>query len=461
MSDSLRYPRGVRPASPTARRRERLVLDHWLAEARAYGYYEVGLPALAFADVYQRHHNAAAERIYEFEDRGGRRLALVSDALIAWLHAVHTMSTDELTEHRVSYVCPVFRYRKARRRAFHQMGLGYLVADPCHRTHPDLVLRELIGALDRFALSLDTVFRITLAAPGLWPRLLSRTERRLDLPLGRLGRDELAALLRTLALPPWVADAVHRTAVPVAELDRRVRQAAGAEAPELRFLAAELGRLHALAVDVCTRRPRLEVAVDLGDLHAAEFHSGIGLQIYTRSGVRVGDGGEYSAFASTLLGRNVTCCSLVFGMERLAENLEMQIPMPDVMVAALLPRRETDFKTVEAAEDLADRLRSYGGRAVLHTSGRNLPQVLRAAQHLGVRALFLLGARELAGQVVLFQDLAASRPATYLPLADAVAIGVRLSAPGGPIRSERGDWNDRSYPRMGQQADPGIYRPGQ
>ena len=392
--DLLAYPRGVRPSGVTERRVERAMLNQWLAAAESYGYLEVGLPSLAYAKSFASGHSAAGERVYQFPDRSGRELTLVSDGFIAWVQAVCAVGSPEVSEHRVSYLCPIYRYRKSRRRAFHQMGIGYLRlgADEPRREE----LAELLRVVDRFAAACRAKFTVQLSHPGMWRTLFEMLGSWPRRPVGQL---DPVGLIEELTQLPVAGDRLAATA--------RTGKAELSGVPGIdQTVTRGLGELAALAVEVEGHCPQLTVTTSLADLHAAEFYRGVSFQLFTETGFRLGDGGDCSALAGELLGQRATCASLAFGFENVATELDLPDPGRRLMLATL------GDEPTQLAGQLAADLRAAGWDVTVSHTVKSVARIRRAAQAVGIDKVVILGPREIRDGTVSFHDLRSDDPPT-------------------------------------------------
>jgi histidyl-tRNA synthetase len=88
MADSgrpLALPRGFHDSDPTRTAVYQTLQQEWFNASSLAGYQPVSIPPVGFADTFTTGHHAAGQKLYQFTDRRGRNLALVSDSLPAVL----------------------------------------------------------------------------------------------------------------------------------------------------------------------------------------------------------------------------------------------------------------------------------------------------------------------------------------------------------------------------------------
>ncbi|MDT5026794.1 MAG: histidyl-tRNA synthetase, partial [Micromonosporaceae bacterium] len=79
----LGLPRGFHDVGPARMALVQALRTQWSDTCSLFGYQAVEVPPVGFAETFTTGHHAADGRFYEFPDRRGRRLALVSDSLPA------------------------------------------------------------------------------------------------------------------------------------------------------------------------------------------------------------------------------------------------------------------------------------------------------------------------------------------------------------------------------------------
>ncbi|MBF6216211.1 ATP phosphoribosyltransferase regulatory subunit [Nocardia puris] len=340
-------PRGFSDADSTRTAALRRVEHRWFEKCALAGFRAVEVPPVGFADTFTTGHYASGDRIYRFPDRRGRELALVSDSLPALLRFA---GTHRLPEQRLSYRCPVFRYERKPRRYFHHLGLMELTRPTIEQANQISALRRLISTVTAFLPS-SLAADFTISNPAIWfdlVRMFVRPEQVGDYVdrLRRVPVDERQAML--------VADNAPPAAVAVADLlaQRRPHDDTTTVPEPIRS-----GIDCARQLVEQLRRQRIRADTDLNELHASEFHDGLAF-VVRHNGVVLGDGGNYSSFASKFLGFPTSAYAAVTGLERITDLTDSSAE--PVRAADLAILSFPDHLSTEHAHHLVANLRGRG-----------------------------------------------------------------------------------------------------
>lgn len=369
-------------AHPEQAETYRRLREAWFNASALAGYQPVEVPPVGFADTFTTGHNAAGDRTYQFTDRKGRQLALVSDSLPALLRLAHGRS---LPEQRLSHCTQIFRYERRPRRCFHQLGILETAQGPA-------TLTQQRWATARLALTLAGFLRDHLPAGfvvfdlGIWRHIVDRSFGS-SLAVSALHRLQHApacqwpAMLHAMGAGP---DSVR-----VAEqlvLDRRDQglitgdDVIDERIENCRSLAAHL------------RRHEVTAEIDLAELHAAEFHDGPAFLVQPEGQERlIGDGGSYGLFGRNFLNAPTAVYSTVVGLERLADLSGKVASAPPADIAVLIDPQEA---TIALADSICMNLRQHGVRVWDTLLTGPLRQHLRDIARLQIPYSTVIGARE-------------------------------------------------------------------
>lgn len=397
MADNSRHldlPRGFHDSTPErAATYERLRRD-WFATCSLAGYQPVEVPPVGFQDTFTHGHHAAGNRLYPLTDRSGRELALVSDSLPAVLRLAHSR---RLREQRLSYCCPVFRYVRRPRRYFHQLGLMEVVAGPSDLAVQHRSTRRLAQVVATF-LAPRLKVRFTAADPGLWRDLIANTNSAQSELLDSLRRHparERPGLLSAAGCSPEIAEIANALADDASMSSEDAKRALSNCPPGVRDRVT-----HAHDLAAAIRQCGASCEVDLGCLHASEFHDGPAFQVRPEQGRLLGDGGTYDVFASAFLGTVASANSAIIGLERLAD-LQGDGPQCAADVATIA---HPDAETIAHAEALNLRLRHAGIRVWDVVQTARLDHHLRDIAAVGIPLAIVVGQRELDSAICTVRD---------------------------------------------------------
>jgi histidyl-tRNA synthetase len=392
-SGPVQAPRGTRDVLwPESWRWEQLVARFAQLAQRA-GFGLVLNPMFEDVRVFRRgigdDSEVVGKEMYEFEDRGGRRLALRPEGTASVVRA--------FVQHRPPlpfkawYVTPAFRYERAaagRYRQHHQVGVEALGTDD-----PDLDVEvvtlatsvtEILG-LRHVELSLNSM-GCGDCRPGYLALLLAHLDDHRDAlcdehrdryrsnPLRVLDCKTPACRAAT-AQAPWLVDSLDE---PCAVHFARVR--AGLDAIGVAYrLEPRLVR----GFDYYTRTT-FELAAEA--LEAAQN--------------AVGGGGRYNGLVEQLGGPPTPGIGFGMGIERLLLACDAEgvagdpTPAPEIFVV--------DLTGGEVARDLVAELRRAGLFAERAYDGRSMKAQLKLADRSGAALTAIVGADEVAaGEVTL------------------------------------------------------------
>jgi len=410
---------------PDSARWEALIAE-FARRAQHAGFGLVLNPMFEDAAVFTRgigdESDVVRKEMYEFEDRGGRAVALRPEGTASVVRAF--VQHRPPVPWRAWYVTPAFRYERpqaGRYKQHHQLGVEVLGTDD-----PDVDVEVIVLAADFYR----------------WLGL-----RRVELAVNSMGCARcrpayLAALGHYLEEHRQELCDEHRdryTANPLRVLDckRAPCRAATEHAPRITdFLdeacAAHLARVRGglEALDVAYRMdPRLVRGLDYYTRTTFEFAA----TSLTAAQNAVGGGGRYDGLAEAIGGPPSPGIGFGIGIERLllacdAEGVfPLDAPVPDVFVV--------DVTGGEAARDVTAELRRAGLGAVRAYDGRSLKAQLKAADRSGASVAVIVGPEELAAGTVTLRPMRGPGPQEAVPRAGLVE---RLTGPaGGPREGVR------------------------
>jgi histidyl-tRNA synthetase len=392
----LRAPAGTHDVLwPESVRWEELVAE-FARRARVAGFGLVVSPMFEDAGLFRRgigdESDVVRKEMYEFEDRGGRAVALRPEGTASVVRAF--VQHRPPVPWRAWYVTPAFRYERPQAGRFkqhHQLGV------------------EVLGTDDA-----DVDVEVIALAAGLYGWLgLSQV----DLAVNSMGCGECRGAYVT-ALAAYLEE--HR-----AELCDEHRERFGAnplrvldcKRPACRAVTEGAPRITDYLDEACAAHlARVRAGLDAqGIAHRLEPRLVRGLDYYTRTTFEfsaraltsaqnaVGGGGRYDGLAEAIGGPPTPGIGFGIGIERLllacdAEGVFPVAPRPpDAFVV--------DLTDGTAARDLVAELRAAGLSALRAYDGRSGKAQFKQADRSGARFVLVVGPEELARQVVAVRPL--------------------------------------------------------
>ena len=414
-----RAPTGTHDVLPPESWRWQRFVDAFAKRADRYGFGMVHTPIFEDARVFRRGIGAESEvvgkEMYEFEDRGGRLLALRPEGTASIVRAF--VQHRPATPWRAWYVTPSFRYERpqaGRYRQHHQVGVEALGSED-----PDVDVEVIALAwgflaelgLDKVSLQLNSM-GCGECRPGyvedLRELLVAHAEELCDEHAPRFASNPLRVLdckkapcIAVTMDAPKIADSLCASCRTHHD---RVREGLG----ELEISFVENQRL-VRGFDYYTRT-------------TFEFTSG------ALEGAQnaVGGGGRYDGLVEMLGGPATPGIGFGIGIERclLALDAEGVAPAQPPTPAAFV----VDLTGGEAARRIVSSLRELGLKVERAYDARSMKAQMKAADRSGAPIALIIGAEELASGSVTIRMLrhdAEQRTVTVAALlADVETTGV-------------------------------------
>lgn len=423
MADAPRFqaPKGTFDVLPPASGRWQELLARFAGVAGRAGYGLVIDPLFEDIGVFLRGIGEGSEvvtkEMYEFEDKGGRRLALRPEGTASVVRA--------FVQHRPPlpfkawYATPAFRYeapQAGRYRQHHQLGVEALGSED-----PDLDV-EVVALAHDFYRSL-----------GL---------RRVSVKVNSMGdrdclpayREALGAFLesRRARLCPEHREKAAANPLRVLDCKKPECRAATEDAPRIEDFLCEPCRKHFERV-----RAGLE---DVGIEHTVEFRLVRGFDYYTRTTFEfaaealsaaqnaIGGGGRYDGLVESLGGPPTPGIGFGMGIERLLLTCDAEgvLPVPTAQVDVFV----VDVTGGTEALALTTELRRAGMRADRAFDGRSMKAQLRAADRSGAGVAVIVGDEERGAATAVVKALRGDQGQRTVPRAE-VVHEVRLLLEGG------------------------------
>jgi histidyl-tRNA synthetase len=419
---AARAPSGTHDVLWPESARWEALLSAFASQVEAAGYGLAHTPLFEDVRVFRRgigeDSDVVGKEMYEFEDRGGRALALRPEgtAPIARAFVQHRPPLPW----KAWYATPAFRYERpqaGRYRQHHQLGVEALGPED-----PDLDA-EVISLADGFFRSLG------LASFGL--RLNSMGDG-----VCRPGYLEVLSAYLTEHRHQLCSEHGRRLeANPLRALDckRPECRAAAAGAPVFtdhlcdpcrRHFERVGSGLHALGVPFVLDH-RLVRGFDYYTRTAFEFSS----EALEAAQNGIGGGGRYDGLVEMLGGPATPGIGFGIGIERLLLACDAEGVFP--AVPAPLDAFVVDDAGGESARDLTAALRRAGLRADRSFDGRSLKAQLRSADRSGARVAVIIRGEEVAAGTATVRPLRGTGEQRTVPLVE-LAAAVRESAGQGP-----------------------------
>jgi histidyl-tRNA synthetase len=407
---TLQAPKGTRDILHPESARVRGLVDIFAAQASLAGYGQIVVPMFEHVEVFHRLGEATdvvTKEMFEFDDRGGRRLALRPEQTASVVRAY--VEHRPLLPWKAWYAGSNFRaenVQRGRYRQFDQVGVEVLgVDDP----YADV---EVITLAWRFFAALGmqqvTLLLNSLGDAGDRARYVDALRAYFRAHESDLSAESRATLERN---PLRVLDSKRGSDAPVVAGAPAIAGYLSEPAAE-HFATVQRG-LTALGVPF-TLAPRLVRGLDYYQRTTFEFQSAA----LDASQNAVGGGGRYDGLAEDLGGPPTPGIGFALGVERtlLACDDEGVFAPPAAGVDVFV----VDTTGGHAALELTDALRRSGVSCDRAFENRSMKSQMKVADRSGARLALLVGSNELEAGTVTVRDMRGDTGQAAVPLADAV-----------------------------------------
>ena len=396
----FRAPVGTRDVLPPESARWERLVALFAGQVERAGYGLVLSPMFEEVGVFERvgeGTDVVGKEMYDFEDKGGRRVALRPEGTASVVRAyVQHRPTPPF---KAWYTAPNFRYERpqaGRFRQHHQLGVEALGTDDADLDVEVVALAWTVcGAV---GLSRVTLLLNSLGDQACRPAYL----------------EELRAFLAGAALCDEHVTTFEKNPLRVLDCKREPCRVATEAAPRLVDRLCETCAAHFARV-----RAGLE---SLGVPYTLQPRLVRGLDYYTRTTFElagealdsaqnaVGGGGRYDKLAEALGGPPTPGMGFGLGIERLllAADAEGVFPLPALAVDVWV----IDTAGSTAAIGLTHELRAAGVSADRSFGGRSMKSQFKSADRSGARLAAIVGAQESAEGTVTLRDLRSGEQTT-------------------------------------------------
>lgn len=380
--------------APESARVETLVAA-FARTCRLAGYGLIISPMFEDVGVFRRgvgdESDVVRKEMYEFEDKGGRHLALRPEATAPVVRAY--LQHRPPTPWKCWYATPAFRYERpqaGRYRQFHQLGIEAIGSDD-----PDLDV-EVIALLSDFYRDVGLTH--------------------FTLRLNTMGNGECRPIW-VAALSGYLESHASQLCAEHAEVwSRNPIRVLDCKRPECLAHRPEMPTIDAYLCEEC-RRHDARVTEGLKALEIPferDEYLVRGLDYYTRTTFEfgsdaldsaqnaIGGGGRYDGLAGLLGGPETPGVGFALGIERLllAADAEGALVVDSATEVCVV-----DLIGGDAARDLAHELRRAGIAAERAFDRRSMKAQLRYADASGAQYALIVGEREAASRMVAIRPL--------------------------------------------------------
>lgn len=395
----IERPRGTRDFPPEEMKRRRAVEQKMREIAERWGYEEVQTPTFEHVELFTlRSGEEIVKEMYDFEDKGGRRLALRPELTAPVIRMYVNEMKLRTKPLRLYYFGNCFRYerpQKGRFREFWQFGTELIGAGTPEAEAESIALAYTILK------ELNVEFELQIGHVGLIRSVLGDVSEELKNRVMRLiDKGELDAavqMLRDCGAAGCVDDLLNLVSLSgdVAAIDEAseiLKNKGEAAISELKGL---LEALECYDVDF-----KLNFSIARG----LDYYTGMVFEAYATKGLgaqrQICGGGSYR-LAALFGGDNAPSTGFAIGFDRVMEICEVpEVRRLKVVVAPVGRERDVRKAAVTVAEQLREEFVTY-----VDVMRRSLSAQLSFADAVGADFAVIIGKKELSESKVLVRDL--------------------------------------------------------
>jgi histidyl-tRNA synthetase len=389
------------------------IFEAWRRVSKRYGYLEYDAPPLEALELYaEKSGEELVGQLYEFTDKGDRRIALRPEMTPSLARILAERSKAMPKPIRWFAIPQLFRYERQQRGRLREH----------YQWNVDLVGEGGIEAdAEVLAVALDGLVELGLTATDVRARVSDRIL--------------LGAVLAALGVPAERERAAFGV-IDKIERESRERVAAKLTGPEVgldaasaaRLLAlfeglgiekveAGLGSVPAVASRLADLRRFIQVMDDLGfgefveiDLSVVRglaYYTGIVFEVFDREGEfrAICGGGRYDRLLELVGGDPLPAVGFGMGDVVLGELLRNRAKVPeyrpqvDFYIVTVGPEQSSVARRIAAAQ-------RRSGRSVVHAvSAQSMKRQFSSAASVGARAAIILGPDEVARGIAVVKDM--------------------------------------------------------
>jgi histidyl-tRNA synthetase len=401
--------RGTRDFLPEEMRKRRIMEERMRELAERWGYEEISTPTFELAELFTlKSGEAILKDMYEFEDKGGRHLALRPEltAPVTRMYVNELKMASKPT--KVYYFGNCFRYeepQKARYREFWQFGVEIIGSDRPEAQAEVIALAfyilKSLGIKAELHVGHVGLIREKLREAMVEEEQINKVMRLVD----KGEREEVIAFMNEIGVKRQVIDDLLRL------IDLKGKDALK-EAHDHTIIASESDALKELELLLeMLNYYGVAYTLNLGIARGLDYYTGMVFEIYEAGGTlgaqnQICGGGSYR-LAALFGGDEVPSTGFAFGFDRLAEIFRLEtkdLKRKEVVVVPVRERNTNDREVIKEALKIASKLREFFTTHI-DVMNRSLSAQLSYANAIHASFAVLVGKNELKEEKVTLRHL--------------------------------------------------------
>lgn len=380
--------------------------------ARLYGYGEIILPTIESYELFAaKSGGEIKERMYVFNDLGGRKVVLRPEATASVARVVATKLSSEPKPLRLFYLINAFRYdepQRGRYREFWQAGYELV------GTNSPLADAELISMLVDFMVKSGfKKYKLKIGHMGIIRGVLTGLDESLQDDVASLidrnRVNEAYNLLKENKVDENKINTLKQLSeikgTPEKELFNKAREILkdfDEAKKSLENLETIIEYVIGLGVD------KESIFMDLGFARGLAYYTGVIFEFYVPGfDLALGGGGRYDNLIQLFGGEPTPSSGFAIGLDRVELACKELIKVntkktKKKMMIAPLVLNQNSLKIVKK---VLSKIRGFGIPAILDVSEKGLKRVLSYASSQGFTHVIIIGEKELAQNSITIKNL--------------------------------------------------------
>ncbi len=406
-----RTVRGMRDFLPKEAKIMRYIESLAREIAELYGYQEVITPVVeSYELLAAKSGEEIRQRMYAFNDLGGRRIALRPEFTASIARLVATTLKNEPKPLRLFCIGSLYRYdepQQGRYREFWQSNFELMGSS---KPEADVEILSLTNNLMKktslknywFKIGHMGMFRGVLSQEGITEEKQNQIMQKLDKKLW----NEALNMIKE-----------EKTSKKCIEVVKSLIETSGKETKEVLGKAKKILKDYEEAVDAVENLEeiieltidsgqKIQFSVDLGFARGLEYYTGMIFEVFVPElEIALGGGGRYDKLIELFGGEPTPAVGVAHGIDRISLAMKKQKIIPQIREKTKILVVSLNKKLKAKSLEIASVLRENGFCVETEVMGRKVSRVLETANRKGIAYVVLVAPKEMKEGKVVLRDM--------------------------------------------------------
>ncbi len=403
--------RGMRDFMPGDAERIRIVERVSRELSKLYGYEEIITPVVESYDLLSaKTGEEIRQRMYTFEDLGGRKVALRPEFTASVARLVATKMRNEPKPLRLFSAGSLYRYDEPQYGRFREFWQANYELFGSSRPEADAEIltltNDLLNRLGlqnyRFKIGHTGILRGVLNQEGLDEGQQNRLMQLLD----KKSWEEALTIARRAGLSQKGLATLEKLFEIRGEDAFKVLRKSREVVQDYESASAAVENLWKIFELLRDSRTQLEVLVEAGFARGLEYYTGMIFESYIPEiDVALGGGGRYDKLIQLFGGEPIPAVGVAQGIDRIVLSLKKQKVYPKTANKKTVIVITLKDDLLPKALELSDVLRKSGLATEVEVMGRSISRALADADRRGIPYAVIVGPEELAKEKVVLREM--------------------------------------------------------